>query len=162
MENKSSYILPIGGLILGYLVLSRFGLIETGKSIKEAAAAEKLTLNQDISPQYIQDLKRAEMKRRGLTRARFTEERFNPNQVKKFATAIKRTKGGIRPDDEAGLYSLLRRVKYRTVLAQLDSYFFTNYGYDLPTFWSTYLNNSELSQVQNIISRMQPGLNFIA
>lgn len=162
MENKQSYILPIGALILGYLVLARFGLVATGKSLKESADAAALTLDMDISPAYIQKLKQAEMKRRGLQRARFTEERYSIAQAAKLVEAIRKTRGGIRPDDEAGLYSILRRVKYRTALAQLDSVFFQTYKTDLPTFWRTYLNDSELSTIRGIIERMQTGLKFLA
>lgn len=144
------------------MVLSRFGLVASGKSLKEAADAQALTFNTDISPAYIAKLKSDEMKRRGLQRARFTEERLSIAQVKNLGEAIRKTRGGIRPDDEAGLYSILRRVKYRTALSQLDSYFFTTYQKDLPQFWRTYLNNEELSEVFNIIKAMPSGLRFLS
>ena len=162
MENKQSYILPIGALVLGYMVLSRFGLIDTGKSLKQAADAQTLTFDTDISPAYIKKLKRQEMQRRGLQRARFSEQRLTPDQVKRYGEAIRKTRGGIRPDDEAGLYSILRRIKYRTALAQVDAYFFGTYQKDLPQFWRTYLNNEELSEVYGIIQKMESGLRFIS
>lgn len=153
--------MPIAGAVVLLALAQKFGILPSGKSLKEAADAEKL-VNLNTGPSYIKAVKQGELRKRGLTSGRFTEQLYKQETLPAIALAIYRTRGGIRPDNEAGLYSILRRIPARTALAQVDSFFYTKYGTDLPNFFAGYLNNSELSKVGQIINQMPLGLKFLS
>ena len=142
-NDYSTYILPIGGLVLLYFVLQRFGLVKD--TVKQQTESEQLFKNY-FSPTYLQQL----MKQGGRT-ALMTQ-----NDVARQVKDLYDSKG-IFNDDETKLYGAIKRFKYKSQISQVADAFNKKYNKDLAFYLNSFLNESELSRVYDFTDNLPSG-----
>ena len=137
------YILPVGGLFLLYLVLTRFGLIKTTQA--ETKETEQLFKNY-FSPLYLPEL----MKRGGRIQV------FTQRDAENVAKSIYNAKG-VFNDDETALYSAIKKFKYKSQISQTADKFSKIYNKDLAYYLSTFLNSQELDRIYQYTDSLPSG-----
>ena len=142
-KDYSSYILPIGALVIAYLVLRRFGIVkDTQKETTETGQLFK----DYFSPNFLQSLYS-----RGGRIQLLTQQ-----QADQIATDLYKSKG-IFNDDEQQLYGTIKRFKYQSQVSQAAGVFFKKYKKDLASYLSTFLNETELGRVYNYLDNLPVG-----
>lgn len=145
-KDYSSYILPIGGLVLFYLVAVRFGLIKSAG----AEMREREQLFKDyFSPMYLANL----LKKKGNRVTIFSKDALD-KYVKQIYDS-KRFYG----DDESLFFSVLKRIQYKSQVSQIADAFAKKYKEDLAFFLSNnFLNAEELNRVYEYTDKLPSGL----
>lgn len=145
-KDYSSYILPIGGLVLFYLVAVRFGLIKSAG----AEMREREQLFKDyFSPMYLASL----LKKKGNRVTIFSKDALD-KYVKQIYDS-KRFYG----DDESLFFSVLKRIQYKSQVSQIADAFAKKYKEDLAFFLSNnFLNAEELNRVYEYTDKLPSGL----
>ena len=142
-RDYSSYILPIGALVIAYLVLKRFGIVkDTQKETTETGQLFK----DYFSPNFLQSLYS-----RGGRIQLLTQQ-----QADQIATDLYKSKG-IFNDDEQKLYGTIKRFKYQSQVSQAAGVFFKKYKKDLASYLSTFLDETELGRVYNYLDALSVG-----
>ena len=142
-QDYSNYILPVGGLLLVYLVAKRFGLVKD----TQAEATQQGQLFKDyFSPNYLAQL----LKQGGKTMLLTTPG------ADYIATEIYKSKG-IFNDDEGKLYSAIKSFRYKSQVSQVAKVFAAKYQKDLAQYLQTFLNANELNNVYSYTDKLPTG-----
>ena len=141
--DYSQYILPIGALVIVYLVLKRIGLVkDTGQEQRQ----EEQLFKDYFSPTYLQRLYQTGGRIQLLTQT-------NVRQIVKDLYDSK----GVFNDDEQKLYGTIKRFKFKSQVSQAADVFFKTYKKDLARYLSTFLNEQELQRIYNYLDQLPSG-----
>jgi len=141
--DYSQYILPVGALVIIYLVLKRVGLV---KDTSQEQRQEEQLFKDYFSPTYLQRLYQTGGRIQLLTQT-------NVRQIVKDLYDSK----GVFNDDEQKLYGTIKRFKFKSQVSQAADVFFTTYKKDLASYLSTFLNEAELGRVYNYLDNLPVG-----
>ena len=61
-------------------------------------------------------------------------------------------------DNEAQLWGALKRITYKTQVAQVNGYFTRKYGVEMFAYLATFLNADELASVYDYLNKLPTGL----
>jgi len=140
------YIIPVGVIVLGYLVLKRFGLVkDTGQEKQE----ERQQFADYFSPLYIGQLLKSKSKA--------VVQAFKQAEAEKIARLIYDSKGYF-DDDEELYFGTIKRFKYKSQVSQVAGKFFDLYKRDLATYIRGFLNEEELKKTYNYLNNLPSGL----
>lgn len=141
--DYSQYILPVGALVIIYLVLKRVGLVkDTGQEQRQ----EEQLFKDYFSPTYLQRMYQTGGRIQLLTQT-------NVRQIAKDLYDSK----GVFNDDEQKLYGTIKRFKFKSQVSQAADVFFTTYKKDLASYLSTFLNDQELQRIYNYLDQLPSG-----
>lgn len=141
--DYSQYILPVGALVIVYLVLKRVGLVkDTGQEQRQ----EEQLFKDYFSPTYLQRMYQTGGRIQLLTQT-------NVRQIAKDLYDSK----GVFNDDEQKLYGTIKRFKFKSQVSQAADVFFTTYKKDLASYLSTFLNDQELQRIYNYLDQLPSG-----
>jgi hypothetical protein len=127
--------------------LEGLGLKKSKEDEKEEEQIKELSSSDYWKPSYYKDLINKYPKKVALS---------NPNTVTEYAKQFKDTKGIIN-DNEEKVYGIIRSMKYGTQLSQVSERFYVMYKLDLYNFLQSFLNDSELLKVAELVKNLQTG-----
>jgi len=153
--DYSKYILPVGLLLGGGLVLQKFGLLPSMDSIKNEKAASELDKLPELRPGY------AKKQAAEMGYKKYSTMLLKPAGALAVAAQLKRAKGIVN-DDELGVYSAFKAVRYKTQVSQVAEVFKREYNLDLLEYLRTFLNDKELARVSSLIDGLPPGISAVA
>lgn len=133
-----------GGAIIALYSLGRkFGLIKG----EEQDKANQLQTEKMFEPSYLQTLPKGQKYKLFV----------KPETVADIAEKIKTAKGFFN-DNEAQLWGAIKRIRYKTQVAQINAYFTRKYGVEMFAYLKTFLNSNELADVYDYLKNLPSGL----
>lgn len=133
----------VAGLASIYAVGRKFGIIKGEEQVKE----NKLLGEKMFEPNYLQTLP-PEQKVLKFSSA---------STVPDIAEKIWKAKGFFK-DDMAQLWGAIKRMKYKTQVAQVNTFFNQKYSKEMFTYMQTFLNAEEMAQIFDYLNKLPSGL----
>ena len=134
----------IGAAIIAlYSIGRKFGLVKGEENDK----ADKLQSEKMFEPSYLQTLPASQK----------VMKFSNPKSVEDIAAKIKSAKG-LFNDNEAQLWGAIKRMTYKTQVAQVNAYFTRKYGVEMFAYMKTFLNANELAEIYDYLKNLPSGL----
>lgn len=149
--NYAQYILPLGLLAGGALVLQKFGLLPSKESRDQDKALQELDELAAFKRNYAQSIAKGRKARQIL---------LTTPKALAVAGMLKRAKG-IFNDDESAVYSAFKELKTQSQLAQVAQVFFKEYDLNLLEFLNTFLNDKERARVFNLVKSLPSGVTIL-
>lgn len=150
-NNYAQYILPIGLLLGGGLVLQRFGLLQS----KESAQRDQDVKSLDELPAFKRGYAAAIAKGKPARQILLTTPK-----AAAVAAMLKRAKG-IFNDNEGAVYSAMKELKTQSQLAQVAQVFFKEYDQNLLEYLRDFLNDKEQARVYSLIKNLPTGVTIL-
>jgi hypothetical protein len=150
-SNYSQYILPIGLLLGGGLVLQKFGLLPSAESKAQDKALEQLDELAAFKRGYAATIAKGRPARQVLLTAA---------KALAVAAMLKKAKG-IFNDDESAVYSAFKEFKTQSQLAQVAQVFIQEYNTNLLEYLNTFLNDKERARVYSLINKLPTGITIL-
>ena len=133
-----------GAAIIALYSLGRkFGLVKGEENEK----AEQLQSEKMFEPSYLQTLPASQK----------VMKFANQQSVADIAEKIKSAKG-LFNDNEAQLWGAIKRITYKTQVAQVNGYFTRKYGVELFAYLKTFLNANEQAEIYDYLKKLPSGL----
>jgi hypothetical protein len=142
-KDFSKYVLPVGAVVLLYLVAKRFGLI---KDTQTQRTQEEQLFKNYFSPTYLRQLLQMPGRTQLMTAA----------DMQKIAKDLYDSRGFFN-DDESKLYGAIKRFRFKSQISQVADHFQKRYNKDLAFYLSTFLNQDELQKVYNFTDSLPSG-----
>lgn len=149
--NYSQYILPVGLLLGGGLVLQKFGLLPSAESKAQEKAIEQLDELAAFKRGYAAAIAKGRPARQIL---------LTTPKALAVAAMLKKAKG-IFNDNESAVYSAFKEFKTQSQLAQVAQVFFQEYNSNLLEFLNTFLNDKERARVYSLIKNLPTGVTIL-
>ena len=151
--DYSSYILPVGLVLIGYTVLQKFGLVPSQESKATEAAALSLRSFKPFNPNFIKNT----INSKGTPGQQFTVKKLTPARAAAVALQLKKAKG-IFNDNEDAIYSVFRTLEYQSQVSQIAAEFLKLTKLELLTYLESFMNQKELAQIADIINVLPLGI----
>ena len=144
--DYSSYILPIGALVIAYLVLKRFGILKD-------TSAEQQQSGQILTPYFNENYWRELGKSKPKAKVILLTSKALNDITKAIYDGI-----GNFYDDESAILSAFKRMKYKSQISQVVGNYRRLYNKDLASHLVDNLNESELNLIYGYTDNLQTGL----
>lgn len=146
MKNKIIYIIAgLAFLVLAYFAVSAFAKKQKEKKLLKGGLDASGTLDADGN-EVIQNVSKKDIA---------TElQNIKNTPVAEIAQQIWNAKG-VFNDDEDAVYLALSRLKSRVTLTLLTDYFKGNYGTTLTNYLQSFLDQSEMGKVNEILKKLK-------
>ena len=144
--DYSGYILPIGALIIAYIVLKRFGIVKD-------TAAQQQQAGQILTPYFNENYWRELGKSRPGAKVVLLTTKGLDDITKAIYDSI-----GVFYDDESKLISAFKRMKYKSQISQAAGAYRQKYKKDLAAHLVENLSADELSFIYAYTDNLPTGL----
>jgi hypothetical protein len=145
-QDYSSYVLPIGALVIAYIVLKRFGIIkDTAKETQQTGQILTPYFNEN----YWQQL--------GKSRPGAKVMLLTVGGLDAITRAIRKGIGTFY-DDESAILAAFKRMKYKSQISQVAGHYRKLYNKDLASHLVENLNAQELNLIYNYTDNLPTGL----
>lgn len=141
--DYSSYILPVGIMLILYGAAKKFGLIKDAQQEQQQQAQ---LFAEYFSPNYYLNLK----KKKGSVKS------YTDQGAKYLAQQFYKSKG-VFNDDEGMLYSAVKALQYKTQVSRIALEFNRIYKKDLAQYLSTFLGETELKRIYDYTNNLPTG-----
>jgi len=131
-------------IFLGYTIAKKFGLVQSEEGKKEA----QLLAAPFLSSTYTDSLTREKKKFMSWT---------NVQTPKDIAKQIKESKG-LFNDNEAKLWSALKRIQFKTQAGVVAYWFSRIYGEDLTQYLNGFNTKSEMAKIYDYLNGLKDGI----
>lgn len=152
-NNYSSYILPVGAVLLIYSVGQKFGLFPSAESKATEAAAASLKSFKAFNPNFIKNT----VNKAGTPGQQFTVKKLTPARALAVAQQLKKAKG-LFNDNEDAIYSVFRTLEYQSQVSQVAAEFLKLTKLELLTYLESFLNQKELAAIADIVNILPVGI----
>lgn len=163
-SDYSSYILPVGGLLVAVALLQRFGLLPSAGSLQADKNVKELENvqadNNAFNRNYIK-LMSAALRSTAGGNSKVAVQYLKAANATALAKKLHKAKGTFN-DNEDSVWSAFRNLKYKSQVTQLSDVFYNLYKIDLYTYLESFLNTAELNKLYNIIAEMKPGITIVS
>ena len=151
--DYSSYILPVGVVLLVYSVAQKFGLVPSQESKATEAAAQSLKSFKAFNPNFIKNT----VNKAGTPGQQFTVKKLTPARALAVAQQLKKAKG-LFNDNEDAIYSVFRTLEYQSQVSQVAAEFLKLTKLELLTYLESFLNQKELAAIADIVNLLPVGI----
>lgn len=152
-DNKdySSYILPVGLVLLLGSIASKFGLIPSAKSTQEAENVDAL----DLADYFKGDYPRKYALSKGWQK--WSRAELQKPLAQTMVGQLYNAKR-IFNDDELSVYSVFKRMRYKTQITQVANLFYLEHKKDLLEYLKSFMSDAELSKIYTIVKDLPAGV----
>jgi len=153
-KDYSSYILPAVGVFVVLGAAQKFGLLPSAESKKQEQSAAALDSAAEWSTNYAKKTAQAA----GFSK--YGIKLLKSATALALAAELKKSKGFFN-DNEDAVYTVIKRLQYKTQLSQLAQVFLQQYNTDMAVYLKSFMNEKEQARVFNLAAELPTGVTQI-